>query len=364
MSMERGISVYVGMGYKEDAIREYLFTAHQYGYSRIFTSLHIPEADSQKILNEFTNMVKYAKQLGFSITADISPASFELLGIKRENIDDLCKLGIDTLRLDFGFNLHETAQLVKESEFDIELNASTIDEKILNTILGEGIDTARLRACHNYYPRPETGLSYHLFVERSQLFRSYGIPVAAFIASHNNPRGPIYEGVPSLEKHRHMNPVTAAKHFFASKLVDAIIFGDPFASLEELSGVAALEESCIELAVETKPSISSMERAILLGRHTNRNDPGEHVIRSQEARSLCHETIMKQSPLPRPCGAVTIDNVEYLRYMGELQVVCHELPIDARTNVVAQVIKEELFLLEYIQPGCSFCFKDILVSAK
>jgi hypothetical protein len=156
-----------------------------------------------------------------------------------------------------------------------------------------------------------------------------------------------------------MNPVTAAKHFFASKLVDAVIFGDPFASNKELAGVAALDESCIELAVETKPGISSMERAILLDRHTNRNDPGEHVIRSQEARSLCRETIMKRSPLPRPCGAVTIDNAEYLRYMGELQVVCTTaLPIDARTNVVAQVIREELFLLEYIQPGRSFCFKE------
>ncbi|MCC5468241.1 DUF871 domain-containing protein [Pelosinus baikalensis] len=358
MAIEKGISVYVGMGHKEEAIREYMFSAHQYGYSRIFTSLHIPEADSQKILNEFTNMVKYAKQLGFCITADISPASFELLRITRGNIDDLCKLGIDTLRLDFGFNLQETAELAKKSQFDIELNASTIDQKILNTILGEGIDPARLRACHNYYPRPETGLSYGLFAERSQLFRSYGIPVVAFIASHNNPRGPIYEGVPSLEQHRYMNPVTAAKHFFASKLVDAVIFGDPFAATEELAGVAALDERYIELAVDTKPGISDMERAILLGRHTNRNDPGEHVIRSQEARNSCRDTILKRSALTRPCGAVTIDNVEYLRYMGELQVVCRELPIDARTNVVAQVIKEELFLLEYIQPGRSFCFKE------
>jgi uncharacterized protein len=362
--VEKGISVYVGMGDKEEAIREYLLSARQVGYSRIFTSLHIPEADSQNILHEFTNMAKYAKQLGFCITADISPDSFELLGITSGDIDYLFRLGIDTLRLDFGFHFHEIARLIKESKFNIELNASTIDNKTLCTIVNEGIDINRLRACHNFYPRPETGLSYQLFAEQSQLLHHYGIPVAAFIASQNNPRGPIYEGVPSLEQHRYMNPITAAKHFFASQLVDAVIFGDSFASNEELAGVAALDERSIELAVEIKLGISNMEKAILLARHTNRNDPGEHVIRSQEARSLCHETIMKRSPLPRVRGAVTIDNVDYLRYMGELQVVCNELPIDARTNVVAQVIQEECFLLEYMKPGCSFCFKEVLGSTK
>lgn len=359
MLVERGISVYVGLGDKDEAIRKYLLAARQYGYSRIFTSLHIPEADNRKVLHEFTDMVEYAKQLGFRITADISPLSFELMGISPRNIDFLCTLGIDTLRLDFGFNLYEIARLIKESGITIELNASTIDQEILSTILDKGIDPVRLRACHNFYPRRGTGLSYRLFAERSQLFRRYGIPVAAFIASQHNPRGPIYEGVPTLEQHRCISPVIAAKHFLASKLIDAVIFGDPFVALEELAGVAALDERYIELAVEIKPGISSLERAILLGRHTNRNDPGEHVIRSQEARSLCRDTIMKRSPLPRPCGAVTIDNVDYLRYMGELQVVCHELPPDARTNVVAQVISEELFLLEYIQPGCSFCFKEV-----
>lgn len=358
MTLEKGISVYVGLGYTEAAIREYLLCARQYGYSRIFTSLHIPEADRQTILQEFILMAEYAKQLGFSITADISPASYEALGIAPGNVGALVRLGIDTLRLDFGFNLQETMQLMKHNTLAIELNASTVDETTLCRILAEGIDPARLRACHNFYPRPETGLSYELFAAKSKLFQKYGIPVAAFLASQHNPRGPMYLGVPTLEQHRYLNPVTAAKHFLASQLVDAVLFGDPFASPEELAGVASLGECSMELTVELKPGISSLERDILFARHTNRNDPGEHVIRSQEARGLCCGSILRRLPLPRPCGAVTIDNVDYLRYMGELQVVCRELPLDVRTNVVAQVIPEELFLLDYIQPGSSFCFKE------
>jgi hypothetical protein len=358
MPVEKGISIYVGLGYTEEAIQEYLLCARQYGYSRIFTSLHIPEADRQKVLQEFILMTQHARQLGFSITADISPASYEALGIAPGNTDALVGLGIDTLRLDFGFNLEETIQFMKKNNLAIELNASIVDEATLYTILDAGIDPARLRACHNFYPRPETGLSYRLFAEKSRIFQRYGITVAAFLASQHNPRGPIHLGVPTLEQHRYMNPVTAAKHFLASQLVDAVLFGDPFASPEELSGVASLDEGYIELTVEIKPDISSLERDILFARHTNRNDPGEHVIRSQEARGLCRGSVIKRLPLPRPCGAVTIDNEDYLRYMGELQVVCHELPLDVRTNVVAQVVQEELFLLDYIHPGVSFCFKE------
>ena len=359
MTVERGISVYVGMGDDAAAIREYLFTAHQHGYSRLFTSLHIQEADSQKLRQEFTTMVRYAGQLGFSVTADISPISFTMLGIEPGNIDALCRMGIDTLRLDFGFNPAETAHFIKASTIKIELNASTVDEAVLGDILNAGIDPARLRACHNYYPRPETGLAYSLFAERSQVFRNYGIPVSAFIASQYNPRGPLYEGVPTLEEHRRLSPIIAAKHFLASKMVDVVLFGDPFVAPEELAGVAALADDCIELAVITQPDISSQESAILFARHTNRNDPGSMVIRSQEARGLCRESIMKRSLLLRPRGTVTIDNLDYLRYMGELQVICEDLPPEARTNVVAQVVEKELFLLEYIRPGCSFGFKEV-----
>ena len=359
MPIERGISVYVGLGNDLESIREYIYKAHLQGYSRLFSSLHIQESDRQKLQQEFTEMVRYAGKLGFRVTADISPNSFEMLGIEMGNIDRLCRMGIDTLRLDFGFNPCEIAQFIKGSALNVELNASTVDGVALDLLLDAGVDPLRLRACHNYYPRPETGLSYRLFAERSKVFRNHGIPVSAFIASHHCPRGPLYDGVPTLEEHRHISPIIAAKHFFASKLVDVVLFGDPLVAPEELAGVAALPDDCIELGVTKQSGISSQESKILFAKHTNRNDPGSRVIRSQEARGLCLETIVKKLTMPRRCGAITIDNVDYQRYMGELQVICYELPPDDRTNVVAQIVAEELFLLEYIQPGDSFCFKEM-----
>ncbi len=358
MTWEKGISAYTGLGYTVEDNRDYLHISRKYGYSRLFTSLHIPEADQQAVVQEFLYLTAYAKRLGFQVTADISPKAFSLLEIAPDDTVALLSLGIDTVRLDFGFTPEEIAAFTQKSDITVEINASSIDRKNLEKIIAAGADVSRLRACHNFYPRPETGLSYDLFAERSSMLRDFGITVTAFIPSRHNPRGPIFAGLPTLEQHRHANPVIAAKHLLISGLVDGISFGDPHAPESELAAVAALDAKCFELEVEFVPDISQVERSILLARHTNRTDPGEHVIRSQEARTLCRGNVPARGALDRPRGAVTIDNAGYLRYMGELQIVCRSLPSDERVNVVAQIVPQELFLLDYIRPGCLFRFKE------
>ena len=61
----------------------------------------------------------------------------------------------------------------------------------------------------------------------------------------------------------------------------------------------------------------------------------------------------------RPHGAVTLDNKNYPRYAGELQIIKRPQPADERTNVAAQVLDEECFLLNYIIPGKKFAFEFI-----
>ncbi|BBB90044.1 MAG TPA: MupG family TIM beta-alpha barrel fold protein [Methylomusa anaerophila] len=361
MTVEKGISVYAGLGYPVETIKRHLEMARDLGYSRLFTSLHIPEADQQAIIPEFRSIIGHAGELGFRVTADISPRAFSLLGLNYLSAPALNSLGIDILRLDFGFTPAEIARLTRESALHIELNASTINTTILAAILSAGAVTSRITACHNFYPRPETGLSYELFQERTLLCQQYNIPVAAFIPSGKNPRGPIHQGLPTLEQHRSLSPVVAAKHFLAGKLVDCIFFGDPLAPPEELASVASLADECVELNVQVESGLSQQELAILFSRHTNRTDPGEHVIRSQEARGLCTGIIPARPVRPRATGSVTIDNAGYLRYMGELQVAAKDLPPDPRVNIAATVVKEELFLLKYITPGRPFRFKEVAV---
>lgn len=356
---EKGISAYLGLGPAPSSVLSYLQIAHRYGYTRLFTSLHIPEADKTVLLGELQNFIETAASLGFSISADVSTYTFELLGNKAKAFASLKKWGLTTIRPDFGFTPEELAALTHSSAMEIELNASTTTPEVLKRLLAAKPAAGKLRACHNYYPRPETGLAFPLFAERSRLFQHWGIPVAAFIPSQALPRGPLFAGLPTLERHRLLSPQTAAKELLASRLVDGILFGDPFVAENELAAVAALKADCIELQVHTAPNLTAVEREILFsGVHTNRLDPGEQVIRSQEARLRCHSSIPARCTGARPAGAVTLDNSGYARYMGELQLVLAPLPSDDRVNIAARIIPEEVFLLKYITPGRTFCLKD------
>ncbi|MBC8014779.1 MAG: DUF871 domain-containing protein [Sporomusaceae bacterium] len=355
---EKGISAYIGLHEPLDAICSYLRLAQSYGYTRLFTSLHVPEANAKLLLADFHIFINTAVNLGYSITADISPQALNLLGASISNLSCLKKLGLSTLRLDDGFSPAEIAAITISSGLEVELNASTMTPAVLQEIYTAKADFSKIRACHNYYPRPETGLSFELFAERSKLLRDYKITILAFIPSRSCPRGPIFAGLPTLEKHRLLPPQLAAKELLACQLVDGLLFGDQLASEEELASVAALKSDCIELQVAALPDLSAAERKILFADHTNRNDPGEWVIRSQEARTICQAVISARIALPRLLGAVTIDNKNYLRYMGELQILRSPMPADHRVNVVAHILPEETFLLSYIRPGGAFRLKE------
>lgn len=356
--MEKGISLYPGMGYPLAASLSYLRLARQAGFTRLFTSLHIPEADSASLLSEFRHVTAEAAALGFRTTADISPRTFRLLDASLAHLEPIRALGLDALRLDFGFSPEEIAHWTRQSGFRIELNASTIDIRMLDAILAAGADPRYLQACHNYYPRPETGLSFELFAERSLLFRSRGISVSAFIPSLRNPRGPLQAGLPTLERHRGLHPLTAAKHLACTDLVDTILFGDPLAGDDEVRGVGSIDPDCLQLRVNTVGELNTAERKILAMEHANRNDPGEWVIRSEPSRTMKVGEIPCHLPRRRSRGSVTIDNSKYLRYMGELQIVRKDLEADERVNVIAQIVPEEVFLIDLIKPGMKFRFVE------
>lgn len=356
---ELGISAYWGIGEQLNETLSYLKLARHYGYSRLFTSLQIPEANAA--LDDLQKFTVSAAELGYQVTADISAKTLQQFGATATDLKPLAKLGLTTLRLDDGFSAEQIATLTRCGDWQIELNASTITDDVLTTLKQSKAKFNRLCACHNYYPRPETGLSFSLFASRCELLHSYGIPVFAFIPSHTTPRAPLFAGLPTLEKHRSLPAVLAAKELMATHLVDGLLFGDPLTSETELAAVAALDPNSLELTVTLRPNLSPEERKILFSAHTNRDDPGEHVARSREARKICKATIpLRTPPEPRLIGAVTIDNEAYLRYWGELQVVLAPLPPDPRVNVVAQINDEEQFLLSYLTPGAAFHFKEAL----
>lgn len=354
-SLSKGISLFLGLGNRLDECLEYLEAAHSAGYTRLFTSLHIPEADSRTLLADCRHLIGSAKQRGFSVSADISPATLQLFGATLDDLKPLKDLELGALRLDYGFSPLDAVRIAKATGANIELNASTISATELSALANAGLPPHRTQACHNYYPRPESGLSYELFAQRSRFLRDHGIPVLAFIPSLAKPRGPLGCGLPTLEAHRGHSPLVAAKHLAASGLVQGILFGDPFATAQELNEVAAVRADCLELRFRPSRPLHAVERAIVCAPcHTNRLDPGAYAARSQEARSRCSETIDATTPLPRPRGSITLDNKNYGRYQGELQVVLQPLPADHRVNVVGQLLPDDMLLLDFLRPGQVF----------
>lgn len=356
--IKKGISLFAGMGHPLADSLQYLETAKAAGFSELFTSLHIPEADNQTLLAELDAILEKAKELDFAVTADISPRTFRFFGGSLQNTAALARLGLTSLRLDDGFTCDDIVSLTHEQQWSICLNTSTTTAANLQQLLDHGVYASRLQSCHNYYPRPETGLSWRLFAERCRLLASHGIEVAAFVPSLHNPRGPLFAGLPTLEAHRTLPAQAAAKELAACGLVQGIFFGDPLATEKELLAVGRIEAQLLSLRLQVEPELSPIERLLLNAPHTNRHDPGAVCVRSQEARGLCTEEVPPRPAQPRLKGSVTIDNSSYGRYQGELQIVLQDLPADPRVNVVARIEPTELFLLDYLEPGSSFAFEN------
>lgn len=360
--MSKGISVYMGLGYSLEDNLKYIKKAREMGYKNIFTSLHIPEADYERAIYEFKSMVSMASELNMNVVADISPRTFSYLNCDMNNLEVLKNLGIYGIRVDFGFTPQEIANFTKNPYgLKIEINASTVTKGFLQEFEKCSPDFSKLQACHNYYPRLNTGISIKSFKNKNEMLKKYNIEIAAFIPSQVNKRGPIYEGLPTLEIHRFSEPVVSAKHLFALG-VDSVLFGDSIPSDEELYEVAQIPEDSIEFRVRLL-NPSKIENDILFKDvHINRPDSAEDVVRSTDSRNyLKGRGVISHDNLPRTLGSVTIDNDKYLRYCGELQICLGELPADDRVNVIGEIIEEEKFLLEYIDDETRFKFKGVQI---
>ncbi len=339
-----GISLYTGMGYSLSDNLEYMEKAAGLGIEEVFTSFHIPEADSN-IYEEAEEILSKAKELGMRVTADISKRYMDKL--------EMSKFDIHTIRLDFGFSVSEIAAMSGKLPFRIQLNASTVTKEYMDDLIKCGANTDKIEVCHNYYPRRDTALALELFLERNRCFKEHGLKIAAFIPLQHQRRGPLHEGLPTLECHRDMRPIISSQHLLHSG-VDTVYIGDAFATEAELKSLAAIRREVFTIPMEVF-NPGDVEKHLLSCAHTNRMDPGENVIRSQEARLQKNGRITRCKAVQRKRYSVTIDNEGYLRYEGELQILKKELPPDIRVNVVGDASEAGL-LIEMIKPGDTFEF--------
>ena len=359
--MDCGVSVYLTEDYDLKRNIDYIDFAALQGANSVFTSLHMPEIDYKKKLDDFMTLSKAIKARGMNLTVDISPHTMKILGASADNLKVFADFGVNCIRVDYGFDTREISKMTRNNfDIKIQINASTVTPFQMEALKSERADFTRLSSCHNFYPRPETGLSYELFLEKTRLLKSYGVPVNAFVPSQKGRRGPIYEGLPTLELHRSLNPGAAARHLIYTGMVDGVYFGDAYASGDEIKDVAGIDPDIVEISIQLAYGISRAEENIVFAPvHTNRIDASDVVIRSEESRGYAKigRRITARNTVWRRAFSVTIDNEKYLRYSGELQIVLKDLVADERVNVVGFIPEQEHIFVNQIRPGTKFRFR-------
>ena len=337
-----GASLYVGLDdYPHEKNLEYLKLLKAEGIEKVFISGHMPEVNDS-FEKELKEVLEFAKELDLKVILDVSKAMYEKLEIEN----------IYSLRLDFGFSDEDIINLVKEDKFIIELNASTLTKKRLDYLKHNGVDLRKLRVSHNFYPKPETGLAFKKVKETNEMLARYGMEVMGYIPGKTGKRGPLYFGLPTVESHRTKSLEVILQEL---KLLGfrEVVFGDAYIELEELRKAINFDYSIHQIPLKLYDGITELELNQLKKIHRRRMDANELMIRS--STRLSTEVIKPRNTVLRKTLSVTVDNVLYKRYQGEVAIILEDLPANEFVNVVGEV-EASSELLAAIKPGDKFKF--------
>ncbi len=307
-----------------------------------FTSFHIEEEFNDEFASKAMSLLKTLKEANKKVIVDISPKGVKQLGYHSvsEFIDDA---HIDVIRLDYGFTLDEMIEIGKHAT--IALNASTIEEETIDELTKHNV---KLMAIHNFYPRKDTGLDSEYLLEKNKALKEKNVLVGAFIAGDEDLRGPLFEGLPTLEEHRFLKPYVEYLELAIRYGVDMIMVGDYGISETQESLIKEyIDDQVIQIPVE----LDDLYAYLLNTTYTNRIDSPKGLIRIQESREYAtHGKIIEPSNmLERKRGSITIDNKEYLRYSGEVQIMKDDYPMCDRVNVIGKVDVNYIKLIDLVK---------------
>lgn len=348
--MNTGISVYFSAetAYNECVIER----ARCAGATMAFTSMHIPEEEGVDYRRDARRLLGLLRDAGMALIVDVGPETCGKLGCER--IEDLADLGITHVRLDYGFSPEETVRL--SQVFHIVCNASTVTKAELTAWRAAGADFSRFAACHNYYPKQFTGLAREDVRAMNERLAAYGFETIGFVPGDGELRGPLCEGLPTVEAHRGRRDDVAFNMLelaFAAGC-DTVLVGDPGLSARGWQRFSQVSAGYVELACSLEEDYGYLRGQV----HHDRPDSSAQIIRSQESRTSSKPAAAiaadAHAGRARPMGSIAVSNDGYLRYEGELEIARVDLPGDARMNVVGQVAEPDCRLLPFIRNGFGF----------
>ena len=313
----------------------------------LFLSLHISEEFDDSYCSRAEKVCHDLADKGFRLIADVSVKTQAQFGCS-DLVELAKKLRLWALRIDYGFSVDEIAAMAKK--LPVVVNASTVSPEDARIIAAGG---QQVFAMHNFYPRPETGLDEDYLLESTQKLQSAGLKVLAFIPGDGMRRGPLYEGLPTLERHRNVLPSAAFVDLSQRFGVDGIFLGDPDISERE---AARIDRYCRENVISVPAELDEQYAHLYDRVFTCRVDSPQWLVRFQESRTYsCQgDTVEPHNCIPRQRGVITIDNCRYGRYSGEVMMIRQDLGADSRVNVIGHVVENGFLLMDNIRRGQKF----------
>ncbi|MDT0698277.1 MupG family TIM beta-alpha barrel fold protein [Staphylococcus chromogenes] len=341
-----GFSVYLGKPFNNDYIQNML----NLGFRTVFTSIQIPEEQNHH--SRLFELQTYLSAFDTALIIDVNESLInDTLFNQLSQFDTIRYI----LRIDEGATPSLIQRILNHGHLCC-INASTVSEQFLIQLQTYPELQSRLIYLHNYYPRPDTGLSRAYLQSQNARIRHYhpNASIYAFISGEYY-RGPLYEGLPTLESLRQTEPCLSAL-IIKQMEIDTILVGDPY-----ISQITA--QKMYDMIVHNHFRLhchlhSNADRTLVLQEHVVRPDCAAHVIRSRYSRAHVSETIAPSNIQPRSKGTITIDNHLNGRYMGELQITKINLKPHPHVNVVGSLTKEALPYLNFFNASTRFTFVE------
>lgn len=341
---------------------EYLENAAKNGFTRLFTCMQSAKGEREELIDIYSKVIKKAHELGFEVSVDTVPSTFEAFGVTPRNIKPFADMGIDIIRFDSSFGLYDDIAIINNPYgIKVELNGSLLTG--VETLIENGANRSRILICHNFYPQRYTGLDFSIFENLNKRWNGLYLNTAAFVSSNNvNTVGPwpVSAGLPTCEIHRDLPIDIQVRHMIATNQINDILIGNAYATDEELEMIGKIDLTKTTIGIVVEENISELEQKIIFDLPQGRRmDCSSLIIRSAGTRFAC-----KNSSIPAReyneeyfhHGDVVIVNDNLSPYRGELQVILKDIKNDGDRNLVGHIKKEEMLILDSIKLGQRFSF--------
>ncbi|MGR6743136.1 MupG family TIM beta-alpha barrel fold protein [Microbacterium arborescens] len=307
----------------------------------LFTSLHMVDTGE---LAAFGEVLRAAHDDdGVTFCADVSPVALEHVVAGDEGWGWLSRRGITALRLDYGFGADEIRRVAEASGCRIAVNASTVDAAFLDELAGLPV-----WGWHNFYPRPETGLTASFLVTQSRLFLDRGMPVLAFIPGEGELRAPLHLGLPTLEEQRHRNAWRSYVQLRRLVPEAVVVCAEGVVADDHADWIAQFEAT----GTVTLPVVGlDAAASVLLERPWRlRVEDAAAAFRLDETRGGIRPSRTRNAD-SRERGSLQVDLDAYGRYRGEVHLMRTDRPLDAGQARIGEVAAPYRGIVDDLRPG-------------